>query len=91
MAQQPPKQADYCLGMLPLPNGLTQACSRRNDCERYVYRHHSPAASSVAQWLCPGADAYWPAFQAMGAKACSSNDGASYTGAELSYRGRVSS
>ena len=55
--------------MLPSPSGLTQACSRRNDCERYVYRHHSPAASSVAQWLCPGMDDYWPAFEPIGAKA----------------------
>ena len=67
-SQQPTPKAEWCLGMLPSSNGLTQPCSRRNDCERYVYRHHSPAASSVAQWLCPGMDDYWPAFEPIHAR-----------------------
>lgn len=55
----------YCLGLLPAPNGTTTPCSRRNDCQRYVFRHHSPNCEAVAQWLCPGVDSYWPAWQPM--------------------------
>lgn len=65
----PTVAAEWCLGLLPAPDGLTQRCTRRDDCERYVFRHHSPAADKVAQWLCPGADEFWPAFRAVGAKA----------------------
>lgn len=60
--------AEYCLGLLPAPNGLTQRCTRRDACERFVFRHHSASGSGVAQWLCPGADAFWPGFVAVGAR-----------------------
>jgi hypothetical protein len=59
---------DYCLGLLPAPNNTTTPCSRRGDCERYQYRHHSPGPQAVAQWLCPGRDTYWPGHLPMGAK-----------------------
>ena len=59
----------WCLGQLPAPGQTTQRCTRRETCRRYVDRHHSPSVQAVAQWLCPGQDSYWPAFEAMGAGA----------------------
>lgn len=65
--QSAPTEAkvNWCLGLLPAPNGTTQRCSRRDTCQRYEERHHAPNSQRVAQWLCPGRDSYWPAYVPM--------------------------